>query len=311
MSDGDLPATESRARTYAPDFLQELFANPLDAGYADAAERRARSGPPSGKSHRTGFLVRMIALVATGLLLAVAYQQTVAAQPETSKVQAGLVSDVRDRQATTDAQQRQADALRTEVTKLRDAQIGTSGAQTLRDLEASTGLAAVKGDGVQVTMSDGPPPVDPVTGAASGQNLGAVLDSDLQTVANELWHDGAEAIAINGQRLISTTTIRTAGSAILVDFVPITQPYVISAIGGPHLADSLGESPTGAQYERFVNTYGMHFTIVARDNLSLSAAPDPQLRYATALQPSPTPSARSSSATSSSPPLSPSPSGGR
>ena len=108
-----------------------------------------------------------------------------------------------------------------------------------------------------------------------------MLDADLQTVVNELWHDGAEAIAINGKRLTATSTIRAAGSAILVDFQPLNQPYKISAIGPPHLDDRLRDSPTGQLYQRFTQTYGMHFTITAADNLSLPAAADPQLRYAT------------------------------
>jgi uncharacterized protein YlxW (UPF0749 family) len=145
-------------------------------------------------------------------------------------------------------------------------------------------------------MADGPAPIDPVTNQPEGDYLGQVLDIDLQTVTNELWRDGAEAISINGQRLIATSTIRTAGQAILVDFVPLTEPYQISAIGPRNLGVTLRDSPTGAQYERFISSYGMHFTITSHDNLSLPAAPDPQLQYATTgpapapVSPSPSPS---------------------
>jgi uncharacterized protein YlxW (UPF0749 family) len=288
--------TEEAPRTYAPDFLQEMFANPLDAGYFDAAERRERLGPPGTSSRRFGVVIRTIALVATGLLLAIAYQQTVAARPETNAVQKGLLSDIQTQQTTTDALARQADALRAEVTKSRNASLDSGVVRQLTDLEAATGLGPVRGDGVMVSMSDGPAPIDPVTNQPEGQYLGQVLDLDLQTVTNELWRDGAEAIAINGQRLTATSTIRTAGLAILVDFVPLAEPYVISAIGPGDLGKSLRDSPTGAQYERFISSYGMHFTITSHDNLSLPSAPDPQLTYATTgsppspAPPSPTPS---------------------
>jgi uncharacterized protein YlxW (UPF0749 family) len=289
------------ARNFAPDFLQEMFANPLDAGYFDAADRRARVGPPRGAARKAGFAIRMIALVATGLLLAIAYQQTVAAKPEQNKVQVGLVGDVRARQASTDTLERQANTLRAEVTKLRNASLDSTAVRQLTSLEAQTGLGPVRGGGIVVSMADGPPPVNPVTNQPQGDYLGRVQDLDLQTVVNELWRDGAEAISINDQRITATSAIRLAGNAILVDFVPLSQPYQVSAIGPGDLAANLRDSPTGALYERYISSYGMHFTIAERDNLSLPAAADPQLRYATNGSPAATTTPGSGS---------PSPSGG-
>lgn len=303
-------ATGETIRNFAPDFLQEMFANPLDAGYFDAAKRRERTGPPSPPARRFGFGLRTIALVLTGLLLTVAYHQTIAARPEQSKVQAGLVNDVRTRQTTTDELERQANTLRADVTRLRNAALNSSAAQALTNLEAQTGVGPVRGDGAIVSMADGPAPTDPVTGKALGDNLGQVLDVDLQTVTNELWHDGAEAIAINGQRITATSVIRTAGNAILVDFVPLTQPYTIAAIGPGNLDQRLRDSPTGAQYERFTSTYGMHFTITSHDNLSLPAATDVALKYAAVPAPSPSASTGIPGSPSPAAPANPSPSGG-
>jgi len=80
------------------------------------------------------------------------------------------------------------------------------------------------------------------TGKRAATNPGQVLDRDLQDVVNELWHDGVEAIAINGQRLATTSTIRAAGGAILVDFRPITSPYQVAAIGPDDLDKRFGDS---------------------------------------------------------------------
>ena len=133
------------ARTYAPDFLQEMFANPLDASYFDAAERRKVAGPPTPSSRRLGFVLRMIALVGTGLLLAIAYQQTIAAKPETNKVTTGLVNDVHTQQKATDQLAQNANTLRTEVTKLRNASLDAGAVKALTNLEAQTGLGPVTG----------------------------------------------------------------------------------------------------------------------------------------------------------------------
>ncbi len=72
---------------------------------------------------------------------------------------------------------------------------------------------------------------DPRSGASSDD--GRVLSKDLQVVTNALWEAGAEAISINGQRLTARSAIRFAGDAILVNYRPLTRPYVISAIGDP------------------------------------------------------------------------------
>jgi uncharacterized protein YlxW (UPF0749 family) len=272
---------------YGPDFLTELFRNPLDAGYADAAARRVAAGPVRPATRRAGFLLRTVALVATGLLLAVAYQQTIRSAPEATSVRNGLVHDVQARQTETDAMQRQADALRTQAAKLRDQVVGSGAGSVLDQLEAVTGLAKVAGGGVSVTMADGPTPTDPVTGKPADKDPGRVVDFDVQAVTNQLWHDGAEAIAINGQRLTNTSTIRLAGSAILVDLVPLAQPYVIDAIGPPSMAGALRDSEVGNFYHYLSVTYGMRFDVNIEDRLTLPAAPEPQLRLATPVPPTP------------------------
>ena len=58
-------------------------------------------------------------------------------------------------------------------------------------------------------------------------DTGRVLDRDLQVMVNALWAAGAEAIAINGQRLTARSAIRYAGEAILLDFRPLVPPNVM------------------------------------------------------------------------------------
>ena len=58
-----------------------------------------------------------------------------------------------------------------------------------------------------------------------------VHDSDIRTVINELWIAGAEAVSINGQRVVATTGIRCPGPVTQINGVPTAPPYVIKAIG--------------------------------------------------------------------------------
>jgi uncharacterized protein YlxW (UPF0749 family) len=265
----------------ANDLLTDLFRMPLDSGYADAAKRRQEHGPRPPWQRNGGRAGRAIALALVGFLLAVAYQQVVAAKPDANQAQAGLAKEVADRRSEADQLARDADGLRDEVSQARENALAEDPELLrLKDLEARTGLGRVKGDGVVITVSDAPAAVDPVTGSVDPENPGRVIDRDLQDLANALWEAGAEAIAINGQRLTAITTIRAAGEAILVDFKPVTRPYQLSAIGPGGIDKRLADSATGKRFKRFAETYRMQFDIEAKDGLTLPAGADPGLQYA-------------------------------
>ncbi|SCF12526.1 Uncharacterized conserved protein YlxW, UPF0749 family [Micromonospora viridifaciens] len=299
-------------RPYAPDFLTELFRNPLDPGYADAAVGR-REGSPSRWRRLLARPVSLVVLVVIGFVFAVAYRETVAEEPGRAKARAGLIAEIKRREAETDRLTERADQLREEVGRQRDAALSGSQAYRLRNLEAGTGLGRVRGDGVVVRLVDAPPDKDAVTGADAGPSR--VLYSDLQKVANALWAAGAEAVAINGQRLTATSTIRSAGEAILVDYRPVTSPYEVTAIGPGSMRDKFDDSRAAALMREVARTTGLSFGVKEAGDLTLPAAPQPRLRYAEpSVSPSPSPSGSGVAGSSSPGPSrsgpSPSPSGG-
>ncbi|NJP33993.1 DUF881 domain-containing protein [Micromonospora thermarum] len=299
---------ERTARVYAPDFLTELFRNPLDPGYADAAERR-REAPPASWRQWSARSVSLVVLLVLGFLFAVAYRQTVAEAPGRTQAREGLVQQIKQRESETDDLSERADALRAEVARLRAAALGGSEAARLRNLEAGTGLGRVRGDGVVVRLADAPPDEDAVPDADVGPSK--VIYTDLQGVANDLWAAGAEAIAINGQRLTATSTIRQAGQAILVDFRPVTGPYEVSAIGPEEMRERYERGRSASTMRKVAEDTGLSFGIRDAEDLTLPAAPEPRLRYAQPpASPSPTPSGRSVSPGASGSGTSPTPSGG-
>ena len=98
-------------------------------------------------------------------------------------------------------------------------------------LRDPAGLVEQAGPGVQITLSDAP---DAIIDAASGdKNALVVHQQDIQAVVNALWKGGAEAVTIQGQRVISTTGIKCEGPTVLLQGVPYPQPYVIEAVGDP------------------------------------------------------------------------------
>jgi uncharacterized protein YlxW (UPF0749 family) len=290
------PENEQPKRVYAPDFLTELFRNPLDPGYADAAARKAVEGEPAGVRKRVVSGVLALTLVALGFLLVVAYQQTVADEPARSQARDTLVEQVQKRREETARLQQRADALGDEVSALRERELGEATASRLRDLEAATGLRSVTGSGAKVTVGDGPTPINPVTGERN--TTGRVKDTDLQLATNALWSLGAEAIAINGQRLTATSTIRQAGEAILVDFRPVTTPYEVVAVGPDDLADEFDDGYAGRFFRELAAKYGMSFETAEVDDVTLAAATELKLRVA---QPSTSPSGPAPAGPTSSP----------
>ncbi|MEU7905531.1 DUF881 domain-containing protein [Actinoplanes sp. NPDC049118] len=270
-------------RRFAPDFLTELFHNPLDPGYADAAARKARGEGVAGTRKKVISAVSALTLVALGFLLVVAYQQTMAAEPARTQARETLIEQVQGRRAETSRLQARADRLRAEVADLREKQLGGAAVARLRDMEAETGLAPVRGPGAKVTVADGPTPVDPLTGER--KNEARVRDTDLQMAANALWAAGAEAIAVNGQRLTATSTIRQAGEAILVDFRPVTTPYQVVAIGPDSLADDFRDGSAGRFFRALSTRYGMTYEVTDVKNVTLDAATEPNLRQAVPVAP--------------------------
>ncbi|MEV6491849.1 DUF881 domain-containing protein [Actinoplanes sp. NPDC051633] len=288
-------------RTFTPDFLTELFRNPLDPGYADAAARKARGEGPSPRARKVLSGVTAVTIAALGFLLVVAYRQTVADEPARTRAHDTLVRQVQDRRTETVALQAEAEQLRDEVAALRAREFGGEAVARLTNLEAQTGLARVRGSGAKVTLADGPITIDPVTGERETQ--GQVKDTDLQQAANALWAGGAEAIAVNGMRLTATSTIRQAGEAILVDYRPVTTPYEVVALGPDQLADEFRDGYAGKFFQELSRRYGLSFKTAEVDDVTLDAATELKLRVASPAGPPSGPS---------SPALSPSPSeGGR
>jgi uncharacterized protein YlxW (UPF0749 family) len=96
-------------------------------------------------------------------------------------------------------------------------------------LKLPAGLTAVTGEGVSITLSDAPRElIDKTTG---DPNRMVVHQQDIQAVVNALWAGGAEAVTIQGQRVVTTTGIKCSGSTVLLQGVPYPEPFVIQAVG--------------------------------------------------------------------------------
>lgn len=267
--------------------LSSLLEETLDPAYAEAAARRTSTAAPSGRQPLPLVIAGVLVL---GLILGVAYTDTRAEAPSSQRARLGLLADVQRDSARSAQLQEQLEQLRAKVAEAVDAELaateeGRRQSELVEQLEAATGVLAVEGPGLAVMLSDAAPQptVDPISGEPTEAvpEAGLVLDIDVQAVVNALWAAGAEAVAVDGQRLAPTSSIRTAGEAILVDFRPVSSPYLIEAIGNPDLlVPRFAGSETAGRYDAYRQLYGIGFELTSSEQLSLSAATDYDLRYA-------------------------------
>lgn len=274
--------------------LNDLMHNTLDEGYAQAARRRAeaeRDGRPQRRPGIASQALTAAAVVLIGLILGVAFRQTQQHAPASERTRDALVRDVERQSGVSNRLQHQAESLSASLADERDtalarSQAGDAAAERLGRLEAMTGLTAVTGPGVTVTIGEAQPrkQTDPVTGqpvVVPPDENGRILDRDIQSVVNALWSSGAEAITVDGERLSTTTPIRAAGDAILVDLMPVSSPYRIDAIGDPDvLLPRFADSIAARRFETYVSTYGISFGARRSGTLHMRAAIESAPLYA-------------------------------
>jgi uncharacterized protein YlxW (UPF0749 family) len=93
---------------------------------------------------------------------------------------------------------------------------------------------ALQGPGIELTVADSVTPLS----QGENPNIAIVHNEDLLKLFNEVRASGAEAIAINDQRLVETTEISCAGPTILVNKTRLVPPFVIRAIGDPETMEA-------------------------------------------------------------------------
>ncbi len=249
--------------------LRRLLDDTLDPAYEQAAERHASVGDtPAQTSGWTRRLLLAACLMLIGALSAVVISQVRSSAPQRTELRQALIEDIAQQRAAGDLLQLRLAEVRDEATRVRQQLLAATsqGQRALDELdraESHAGLTAVQGPGLLVTLTDALAPED------GGDNLGRILDRDIQSVVNELWAAGAEAVAIDGQRLGPTTSIQSAGQAILVDFRPITNPYLIEAIGPSGMFDQLLESGAGRTLASYASAFGLGLDVRPEDQIDL------------------------------------------
>lgn len=135
--------------------------------------------------------------------------------------------------------------------------------QQIKENNMLLGTTQVKGAGLEIILAD-------------NNAMGAVLlepsiilvhYNDLLEVVNALNNAGAEAISINGQRVITTTAITCEGNVIKVNGEKISSPFVIKAIGSQGLL--LGSMTMAGGYLNLMEDNGVIVNVKTVDDITI------------------------------------------
>ncbi|MFE7593634.1 DUF881 domain-containing protein [Kitasatospora sp. NPDC057512] len=275
--------------------LTNVMDHSLDEGYAEAAAARGGARDSRIPGTLPGLLTLGAGLALVGAVVTVGAVNAHKAEPSLAKERDALIHRINDSNTSADRLQKQVQELRLKVDSTQQ-QALASGDADPGGVSGAVGLGQVTGPGLKLVLEDAAGTgsggnVDPRAGQGFS-NSGRLRDRDLQLVVNGLWGSGAEAIAINGQRLTALSAIRAAGEAVLVDNRPLVPPYNIQAIGDGSKLLGAFEKDMAGQYLRLLQEqYGIKSTLSVQKSLTLPAAVGVTLRTAQPVSPEASPPA--------------------
>ena len=257
--------------------LNDLMDRPTDPAYADAA---LRPHPPQTTPQRlTRSGLELVVAFVLGIVMTGAIVNLRGPQSAVQGAVTALTTQVTERTARADTLAKTNAGLSADISTLQaDALAENDPALLVRlnESELLSGAVGVSGPGLVIDLADAPP-------GTSGQvdPANRVQDIDVQTVVNGLWASGAEAIAVNGQRLTALSAIRTAGIAILVDLVPLSTPYRIEAIGDVRaMQTTFARTSAAGHLTTLTSAYDIGVSLRSADDLTLPGAGRARLLYA-------------------------------
>ena len=232
------------------------------------------SGPVNGLVARARALpswqvTLSVALLALGFLIAAQLAAQGPTVRYTTQERSTLVETALTLQSQQDVLKARILALRTQIGGLESQ--GPGAAASLKELygeleeaRIGAGLIALHGTGVVFKVEDAGQP---------GAGADALVTAhDIRALVQELWLGGAEAIAVNGERVTATTAILDIGGSVLVNSAYLAAPYKVAAIGPPDLYERLqGSASFRAFFVDRVQGAGLGLSVAELDDVDVPA----------------------------------------
>lgn len=264
--------------------LTTVMEHSLDEGYAEASARRRSDGSAGMPRTLRAKLGLAAGLVLAAFVVTLGAAEARVAAPVVAKEREELIDRVNAETSTADTLEADVEKLRKDVNERQRKALERHGGDQGGLVALLSGATPVEGPGVKLVVDDAEDTDQGGGGPRESTGFadtGRVRDRDMQRVVNGLWQSGAEAIAINGQRLTALSAIRAAGDAILVDNRPLVPPYTVLAVGdGKQLATAFRDSADGQYLQALHESFDIRTSISEQEKVRLPAAPSLIVRTA-------------------------------
>jgi uncharacterized protein YlxW (UPF0749 family) len=218
-------------------------------------------------------LTLFVALLVLGFLVAAQLATEAPRVRYTTQERSPLLETASELQAQQDALEVAVLDLREQIQEAEGAGTGSAAVvaelnDQLEEARIAAGLIPLTGSGIVLQLEDSLEPVAPDANEADY----LVGSLDLRTVIEELWSAGAEAIAINGERITPTSAIIDIGPSVLVNSAYLAPPYQVTALGPDDLYSRLSASPGWVDFIiARAQTYGIRVQFAEPESVDIPA----------------------------------------
>lgn len=265
--------SDALRESYSSSLLESLWLRTPEPDY----ELAAKSGAPKRPSTK---LIAGIVAVFLGLTGSIAVVQLTRGSGGERTTADYLIEQIEQR-----SQENEDLAASNEqrAARLSEAQTSVLGEDRSSELEAlaeKAALTPVTGPGVTLTLTDQDTSALDNDPREAPPEANKVHDEDIQAVINAMFASGAYAVAVNGHRITTTSAVRSAGGAILVNYDPLRPPYEVVAVGPEDLIDRLDQTQAASYLATISKDYGIGYSASTSAEVTIPAAELSQPRYA-------------------------------
>jgi uncharacterized protein YlxW (UPF0749 family) len=220
------------------------------------------AGPNTDRTRLAHSLVLLLPAVLFGLLVSVQWRTQSDRNELTVRYNTPLLDAAKTLQNEQTALKAQLADLRAELDQIQNsASTQTDAGKDLQaridDLKKVAGLNERTGDGVLITLDDARS-----ASAAKDVEKSICHNTDLTDIVNQAWRGGAEAIAINDERIVGSSSIYCVGSTIMVNGTLMSPPFSVIVIGPPNELLATYDDPTQLRdIKQRRDVYGLGFRV--------------------------------------------------